>query len=462
MKNKLRSIYEYISDYSEEEIDAMISELAIEEQLLLRERYGEDLHHPCSSATFNNLKSYEFYEKLVPKMKRKLKNNRLAKEKNMQNDEQIKEETEKVESNVIVETNVQEEVNKEELESKIIDLLNQGFTNNEICETLKIDESKLYNLLLDLKNNGTLLNRKYYSNGTIKNSLIKTCSEYRSSTIYSQNKAIITEPSENLIKVLVISDLHLGNKQERLDLINRAYNYCIKNGMHIILIGGDLIDGNFTQGEQFITSVYKQIEYLAKNYPYDKSILNIGVAGDHDLSAFNTFGLNIIETLNNYRQDIAIGSFNNTGVNIKNDQILLYHPIINGNMRNTNAPIILEGHHHKYKGIIKNNQLFIDVPSLSDIILPMPTALELDISFKQGYISNTLIKQIYFGNEDIILNEYNFDLSVSREGNEPIRNVENYRTSKNLIDQTNTEEEQKVKTIQPISQIDKFNKRYGL
>ena len=53
-------------------------------------------------------------------------------------------------------------------------------------------EYNIVAVLLDLKNNGTLLNRKYSSNGTIKNSLIKTCSEYRSSTIYTQNKTIIT------------------------------------------------------------------------------------------------------------------------------------------------------------------------------------------------------------------------------------------------------------------------------
>ena len=74
------------------------------------------------------------------------------------------------------------------------------------------------------------------------------------------------------MKFLLISDLHFGNELENLKLIDRAYNYCIKNGINIILCGGDFIDGSFSKGSQKITDLYDQIEYFIKNYPQDKNI----------------------------------------------------------------------------------------------------------------------------------------------------------------------------------------------
>lgn len=63
-------------------------------------------------------------------------------------------------------------------------------------------------------------------------------------------EAIITELQENNLKLLVISDLHFGNELERIDLVNRAYNYCIKNNIHIILCTGDIVDGSYSSGVQ--------------------------------------------------------------------------------------------------------------------------------------------------------------------------------------------------------------------
>ena len=44
MGRKLQTIYEYFCDYSEKEIDEMIYSLSLEEKLVIRDRYGNDLH----------------------------------------------------------------------------------------------------------------------------------------------------------------------------------------------------------------------------------------------------------------------------------------------------------------------------------------------------------------------------------------------------------------------------------
>ena len=46
MGRKLQTIYEYFSDYTEKQIDDMIYGLSIDEKLIIRSRFGNDLHNP--------------------------------------------------------------------------------------------------------------------------------------------------------------------------------------------------------------------------------------------------------------------------------------------------------------------------------------------------------------------------------------------------------------------------------
>ena len=79
---KLKTIYEYFSDFSKEEIDNMLSQLNEDEKELVRMRYGDDLEHPVTDPSWSKEHSYNFYHSLVPKMKRKLQNERKFDEAN--------------------------------------------------------------------------------------------------------------------------------------------------------------------------------------------------------------------------------------------------------------------------------------------------------------------------------------------------------------------------------------------
>jgi hypothetical protein len=54
-----------------------------------------------------------------------------------------------------------------------------------------------------------------------------------------------------------------------------------------------------------------------KNYPFDKSILNFWVGGNHDNSGIYGVAQDILEAIKNYRHDIIATSYNNTFVNVK-------------------------------------------------------------------------------------------------------------------------------------------------
>ena len=106
-----------------------------------------------------------------------------------------------------------------------------------------------------------------------------------------------------------------------------------------------------------------------------------------------------------------------------------------------------------------NNSLNITLPTLSNIVQPMPTALELDVYFYKGYIETAIIKQLYFGDKDIVLGESKFDLLSGRNINYgQIANEENYKQN---TEQNFDKEKVLKKTNLPSSQIEKFYKRYG-
>lgn len=437
MGNKLQTIYEYFNNYSEKMIDDMISNLSNDDRQLLQKRYGDDLHNPKSSDKWNQKYSEKFYGTLVPKIKKLLE----KEAENVQNSNELpKLETIQVGSNI-------EGI---DYQKQLMQLLKEGKNNNELCDILNINSQKLYQELLKLKYKGLQYSKKYYSDGSIKYGYISTFQDLKKIKNVGLGKTIITEDNENNLRILLISDLHFGNELERIDLINRAYNYCIKNGINIILCGGDLIDGSYSKGNQRITNLYQQLEYFITNYPYDKNILTFSVAGDHDMSALSKASLDIIEACNNYRHDIIIGGYNNTEINLKNDKIHLYHHIEAGTMRQMDAPIILHGHSHKYLTEIRNNTLNITIPSLSNIGNLMPSALELNIRFTKGYISNAVIKHLYFGKQDVVLSESSFDISTERKvNNEPIQNIESFR---NQYARSSTDDAS--------SQIERFYKRY--
>lgn len=102
-------------------------------------------------------------------------------------------------------------------------------------------------------------------------------------------------------------------------------------------------------------------------------------------------------------------------VNIKNESINLYHHIDNYGKNIFNGIITLHGHAHKYKTEVdSNNRLQIVVPSLSDINQTLPTALEMNLHFKKGFIETVDLKQIYFIYRDMVLSETSYNLMKNR------------------------------------------------
>lgn len=70
---KLKTIYDYFSSYTKEQVDEMLEKITEEERTLITLRYGEDLNNP-TPGKLSKKETNKFYRTLIPKMKRILSN----------------------------------------------------------------------------------------------------------------------------------------------------------------------------------------------------------------------------------------------------------------------------------------------------------------------------------------------------------------------------------------------------
>lgn len=317
---------------------------------------------------------------------------------------------------------------------EIIRLINEDKTLNEISQTTNLSPKEIANYLLMIKNRGYEFNRMYYSDGNIR---------YKQNHNYNNisNNGIILTNSTSL-HALAISDTHIGSNKERLDLLNEAYNYAVKNNINIIFHCGDILDNS---KEEKINRE-DRVEYLLKNYPYDKNIITFAVLGNHDLGPLTEMGQDIKKLINNYRHDIKVLNYLSGVLNISEDQITLYHPF-NGNSfvskYHEKASLFLQGHSHLYQvKVNENNKLCINVPSLSDILVyeeSYPSMLDLEIELVNNKIEIVRIRQlIYIDNQYRMVNLAVHNLTNPNEVEMSAKKLVLERQSSNQIDKFNS------------------------
>ena len=153
-----------------------------------------------------------------------------------------------------------------------------------------------------------------------------------------------------------------------------------------------------------------------------------------------------------------MNTYNNAIIEIKNDNIQLIHKF-NKNI-NKKGSIIYYGHTHQYQTSLGiDHVISVYVPSLSNIIQPMPSAIETSYDFKSGYIDNVDFKQIYFGEEDYILSTVKYsNLTMKRNYQSiGIKNIEDIKPE--ILYDVDEKNKTLTKTL---SQVEKFNKKYNL
>lgn len=299
-----------------------------------------------------------------------------------------------------------------EINSKILELIEKNYSANEISEVLNITNKQLFYRLTQLKNKGYNICKKYYANGEIEYFLNK--SFYDKDTF--NKKSIFISKKYKFLKTIVISDLHLSSIYENIDALDKIYNYCAANSIHIIINTGDVNNctSNLNNRKVYSTSNMKQIEHMLKVYPFDKNILNYILFGNHDYDILVEDGIDIKKILEDKRHDLIPLDYGMDIINMGKDKITLKHNLKkNFKMPMQEKGIILMGHFHNYK-VIDNNvdkHIIVQVPTLSTLNFEdkndLPNcALEITFNFDDSYlIENVNIKHLYINDKIYVLGE---------------------------------------------------------
>ena len=270
-----------------------------------------------------------------------------------------------------------------DLTNKIIELIKQNKTVNEISNETNLSNKQLYNIISIIGNSGYVFDRKYYYDGNI-------IYNQRYKILDSNNdgvKGIITNRDLENISFILISDLHFGSLFERVDLMNIVYDYATKNGINLIIVAGDLIDGSYGSAKLY-NDTSKQIEHLLRDYPFDKNILSFAVLGDHDYSSLKDNGQDISKILNSYRHDIIPIGYQQGKIRIKKDDFSIRHKFAfkqnDTGVKNIdvlNEGILIKGHTHEKLTASRYGKLFIiTLPPFCDLkndILPSFSVMTL-------------------------------------------------------------------------------------
>ena len=283
-----------------------------------------------------------------------------------------------------------------EMNLKVLNLINDKRSLKEIARELKMSEKQLYIRIKQIINYGYFLEPTYtYDSDIYYHINTKDVNKEK------ENNITIKVPTElKELRCIAISDLHIGNINSDIDLLKKVYDYAAKNNIHVIFNCGDLIEGIHTCDKRNINNIHDQIEYVIEKYPYDNSIYNYMIFGNHDYHAFHHLGLDISKKIENSRHDIVSLGFGQGIVNIKKEKILLQHELCAVDLPKIydDVKLALVGHGHMMKTKVYNN-LLLCLPSLSKVCpdktkVNIPSFIDLELHFARDNFEFIRSKQM--------------------------------------------------------------------
>lgn len=291
-----------------------------------------------------------------------------------------------------------------ELEDLIIKFISNGCSNKEILKALNITPKELWEILKNLKMKGIEFKRNYYSDGCIYYSLDDVSTTPNNVTINMLD-------GEKEFVALAMSDLHLGRNLkspikragERLDLVNKCFDYCVREGIHTIINGGDFLESvsDIPISEiNYELEQRQQMDYAIENYPSDNSIMTYLVLGNHDWNAYNLYRVDVEKQLVERRHDIAVMGYGYGRVHVKKDNFLVTHKLKNSSdndyLRNYYS-FSLKGHSHKMKYFCGGSNPDIYIPALLDQeenFGALKSVLKITIRFEGDFFQRLVVEQL--------------------------------------------------------------------
>ncbi len=244
----------------------------------------------------------------------------------------------------------------------ILEMLKKDTSLEMMMETLALSHEELWQLLMDLKKDGYQLQRKHDTRGmTYKLNREVHLGENQPLTLYHK---------KDHLRFLVLSDLHIGSKDYSKNLVKETINYAKEQGIEHTIITGDFIDGVYKENKDSpFASVKDQISLAKEIYPYERTMHNYILLGNHDYHSVKSEGYDIKDFLERERSDFTILGYRLNYLIVKNVKIALFHPFIKEDIKDfcaikKQSDIILQGHSHHFKIESNHSPTHIYTPAL--------------------------------------------------------------------------------------------------
>ena len=301
-----------------------------------------------------------------------------------------------------------------EISSLVFNQMTTGLSLNEIKTNLNLPDKMFLSALKEIRSNYQNFTKKYTDNGTV------FYLPEEPKLVLPPNKIELIS-TKDTFRAIFISDLHCGNKRQRLDLLNVVYEYAIKHNIYVIVNTGDVLENIYSipVSELKQKTVEGQINSLVRNHPYAPNITNLILYGNHDYKALTDQGIDVASIIEQERYDLVSLGYGEAFIKTKEDEIGLQHNI--GHGRHTALPegprVIFKGHSHKMKYNLKKGQAVINVPALSDAnpeSYEYPHSkgfLDVEITFKEdNKFDKVYIKQFVVDKQPTIASEFTLAL----------------------------------------------------
>ena len=310
---------------------------------------------------------------------------------------------------------------------KIYAFIKNGTRFEDFIKEMNISMTEGYGLIETMKLYGKPIELNMDENGIL--------------TFHKKKKAktaqYTSKDKEGLIEtnLCVISDTHLGTKEQQLTLINEVYKEAHRRGIKTVLHIGDVLDGDYTQVRKeqtyqlFLRGFDEQVGYVIDMYPHIDGITTYFIQGSHDETHLKNGGATAGAWIDRCRDDMIYLGQDKATFKINNLRILMDHPgggnaksysykpqqAIEGLNPGEKPNILLQGHYHKsyymfYRNVhsllvpcIVNQSQFMKKMNLQNIV----GAYFLKIySDEKGNIHYFEPEEHLFQTKDLVENDY--------------------------------------------------------
>ncbi|MDD3305235.1 MAG: metallophosphoesterase family protein [Bacilli bacterium] len=309
---------------------------------------------------------------------------------------------------------------------KIYRYLRNGDSLRDVCNKLDLSINEVYGVVEMLNLNGKQIDL-VESEGEII--IVKR----RSNRVYKKEKP--NKDDLTFTNICVISDTHIGTKEQQLTLINEVYKEAARRNITTVLHCGDLLDGDYIkirpahQYQLFLKGFDQQTEYVIDMYPRVKGITTKFIQGSHDETHLKNGGATPGKWIEKCRSDMEYLGQDDYTLTINKVKIKMEHPgggvakslsyktqdavekMTPGNKPN----ILLQGHYHKcyymfYRNVhaflvpcLVNQSQFMKTQGISNIV----GAYFLKIySDEKGYVHYIHPEDYLFKEDQIIKDDY--------------------------------------------------------